>query len=242
MSQGILVGCDRNQECLLPWWWEHYSAHNHYPVAFVDFGMSAEAFAWCQARGAMIALPPDVCPLNPLSPEEKERLMPHFGAEPWPYRAALFKKAFACLRAPFPQTCWLDVDCEVRGSLEVLFAPLLLGAEIALVREPESAQEGYQRDGFTLPAEVIYNSGVIAFQRDAAILHRWAELSRQENQRFITDQEVLSRAIYLHRPLFIALPALYNWKKSVGVSREALIIHYASGFWKRVLVGSWTSV
>jgi hypothetical protein len=59
MSQsGIIVGCDANQEWLLPWWWDHYCKHNSYPVAFVDFGMSEAALAWCQEKGQCISLPP----------------------------------------------------------------------------------------------------------------------------------------------------------------------------------------
>ena len=238
-KQGILVGCDRNQECLLRWWWENYSAHNSYPVAFVDFGMSREALAWCAERGAIIALPEDVCPLRPLSPEEKERLAPHFGKEPWLYRGALFKKAFACLRSPFALSCWIDLDCEIRGSLAPLFAQK---GEIALVKEPEIAQEGYGRDGFLLLGEVIYNSGVIAFQQGSPILKRWGELSLEKNNLFITDQEVLSRAIHTSRPRLVELPAIYNWKRSQGLNDDALILHYASGYWKRKLVSSFLKV
>ncbi len=232
-QKGIIVGCDRNQECLLLWWWNNYSAHNRYPVAFVDFGMSKGALAWCRKRGTTIALPEDICPLQPLSPEEKQRLTPHFGKEPWLYRGALFKKAFACLRAPFPHSCWIDLDCEIRGSLEPLFAHK---RDIALVREPDIAQEGYARDGFLLPDEVIYNSGVIAFRQGCAILEQWAALSLEKNNQFITDQEVLSRAIYLYRPSHTALPATYNWKRSSGLNNDALILHYASGHWKRELI------
>ncbi len=56
-KEGILIGCDRNQEWLLPWWWDHYSAHNAYPVAFADFGMSKKALAWCREKGKMLKPP-----------------------------------------------------------------------------------------------------------------------------------------------------------------------------------------
>ncbi len=56
MTKGILIGCDQNQEWMLEWWWAHYSRHNCYPVAFVDFGMSQEAKKWCQSKGHWISL------------------------------------------------------------------------------------------------------------------------------------------------------------------------------------------
>jgi len=42
--------CDKGQQWLLPWWWEQYSAHNSYPVVFVDFGLSEKGIA-CAKRG-----------------------------------------------------------------------------------------------------------------------------------------------------------------------------------------------
>ena len=40
--KGIIVASDMQQEWLLPWWWEHYTRFNSFPVAFIDFGMSKE--------------------------------------------------------------------------------------------------------------------------------------------------------------------------------------------------------
>ncbi len=214
---GIIVGCDQSQEWLLPWWWHHYSTHNAFPVAFVDFGMSERAVAWCDRRGTYLALPPKICPIKSLSPEEHKRFSPHFEEGVWVYREAVFKKAFACLRAPFALSCWIDVDCEIRGPLDPLWTPLQLGMEIALVREPDGS---------------CYNSGVIAFRRKSKILSQWANLSRNANNQFLTDQEALSHAIDLHKPSMAELPATYNWKRSQGPNNDALILHYASGYWK----------
>ena len=216
----MIVGCDRDQEWLLPWWWRHYSAHNSYPVLFVDLGLSSKARVWCQKRGDCVALPPKVCPIQELSPQEHARFAPYFGEGVWLYREAVFKKSFACLLSPFAHSCWIDVDCEVRGPLAPLFSLLHLGAEIGLVREP---------------AESSYNSGVIPFRKNSPILRQWADLCLTENHRFLTDQEALSHAIEQHRPAFLELPAIYNWKRSSGPNEEALILHYASGYWKEQL-------
>lgn len=70
MMKGILVGCDQNQEWLLSWWWDQYSAHNSYPVVFVDFGMSKTGVAWCNERGTCIPQSLDAHSLLPLSLEK----------------------------------------------------------------------------------------------------------------------------------------------------------------------------
>ncbi len=96
-GDGVMTGADSTQEWLLPWWWEHYAKHNDCPVAFADFGMSAEMRAWCGQRGLVVEVP---------------RL---------PDRKTWHRKPFAILASPFRRTVWLDADCEVRGDLSEMF-------------------------------------------------------------------------------------------------------------------------
>jgi len=109
-NAGVMVGADRRQEWLLPWWHEAFRRHNpDLPVAFADFGLSPEMLAWCRRRGRVVA------------------------AAPPPSGLAWHAKPFAMLRTPFLLTAWLDADCEVRGEL----SPLLKAAEagFAVTRE-----------------------------------------------------------------------------------------------------------
>jgi hypothetical protein len=54
---GVIVGCDAEQEWMLTWWWMHYRLHNDYPVTFFNFGnLSPEAENWCRKKGALVDL------------------------------------------------------------------------------------------------------------------------------------------------------------------------------------------
>jgi hypothetical protein len=226
---GIVVGCDANQEWLLEWWWKHYSLHNNYPVAFVDFGMSERSAAWCRERGVFVSLPPVFSPLKPVAPEKKEQWEFRAGDGIWPFRTAWFKKPLAFLHSPFPTACWIDLDCEIRGSLAPLFDSLEGGADLAIVREPESVQENDFAQNLILPGEVTYNSGVVVFRRGAPLFSLWANISLEQNCEFMGDQNALSRLIYLHEPPLVELPSIYNWKKDLGLNLEAVILHYVCG-------------
>ena len=223
-TMGIAIGSDSHQEWLLPWWWEHYSRYNNYPVAIFDFGMSSKALAWCKEKGTVLSLSESI-PLQPLTPHiakhYKDRTeLDHF-------RAAWFKKPLALSHSPFPLCCWIDLDCEVKTSLEPLFNTLYFGADIALVKEPDPVQEKNREFELSLLGEIAYNAGVIAFKQNSPILHQWIQLSTTNNGEFLSDQDALSRAIHLNHPPLFELPPTFNWKITQGPSNAALILHYA---------------
>jgi len=56
-GDGVITGADSNHEWLLPWWYENLQRHNTLPVAFADFGMSADMRAWCGERGLVLTVP-----------------------------------------------------------------------------------------------------------------------------------------------------------------------------------------
>lgn len=231
--KGIVVASDVNQEWLLSWWWRHYSKHNRYPVAFFDFGMSKEARIWCEERGSVYSLPEST--LKEVSEDTRVKWENRYGRGIWRFRSAWFKKPLAFLHAPFDLNIWLDLDCEVMGNLEVLFAALEPTSELALVREIEEVQEKDQKQNYLLPGEISYNSGVIVFRRGAEILSRWVEAAGAQNNRFLGDQSVLSRLIYLYDVPVTDLPLKFNWLKHFGSNPEALIVHYIQA-WKLELM------
>ena len=215
MEKGVIVGCDRELEWALPWWWKHYSAHNHYPVAFFDFGMSAKAAAWCKKRGDLLSVPfPEIS----LKTEKEKDWVPFYGENIPISRIAWFKKPFAALHSPFPLTIWLDLDCQVQSSLNPLFSYLHLGAEIALLKYPNTQ---WMRDG-----EKHYNSGVLVFLQGTKIIQQWAALSLELATEFPGDEEVLSRAISLYKPLLIELPPTYNWFYDLPPNPNSVIQHF----------------
>lgn len=221
--RGVLVGCDCEQEWLLPWWWQNYKIHNSFPVFFIDFGMSHHMRRWCEKKGKVAGVSSTkLTPEQNLPAAIKKQWEERYGSGFWIRRSAWFKKPSALLLSPFLQSLWLDLDCAVRGSLEPLFDSVT-DVPIALVRDRE------QNHQMLLPNEIHYNSGVIAFQQRAEILYQWLETTKSFEQLLPGDQETLSRAIYLHQPKLAELSAIYNWYHALGQNPEAVIHHYCGG-------------
>src|SRR5271170_6983534 len=90
---GILCGCDEEQEWLLPWWWDHYSAANNFPVTFIDFGMTEEGQRFCRERGELLSVPIDnsfVKRKEQLAPETAAAWEAVYGPTLWPARLRWF--------------------------------------------------------------------------------------------------------------------------------------------------------
>ena len=227
MTDGVIVGCDRNQEWLLPWWWSHYSKHSFLPVAFVDFGMSSKAKEWCYTRGTLI-------PLHP--PKDfivkKEKIKPHLVEDweksyqqgIWLSREGWLKKPLAMLKTPFDRTLWLDLDCEIAGSITPLFQKIHSHSGIAMAKEP--CEEGQ---------EPSYNSGVVVFSNKSPLISKWAEVCIEENHHFLTDQNVINFLIQEGEIEIAEIPAIYNWRVSFGVNVEAVIIHWIGEWGKEII-------
>ena len=228
MNKGIIVGCDHNQEWMLSWWWENYTCENKLPVVFADFGMTPVARKWCEERGEVITIAPlKVTPKEELAQELVSDWERDFNPTIWQRRAGWFNKPFALLAAPFEQGLWLDVDCEVLGNLEHIFDYIQPISGIALMAEHEQFQIKYQNAGRHLPGEVIYNSGVIAYHRNSALLKKWADNCVLHNHRFVTDQDVLTHLIFTEKHLIGELPEIYNWFIQLGININAKVIHWA---------------
>jgi hypothetical protein len=215
-GDGILIAADITQEWLLPWWWNNYQKQNSHRVAFVDFGMSQEKKEWCRDRGALIPLL-----VADIFVAEREEIAPelildweaNFGKQFWSCRNAWFKKPLACLQSPFERTIWIDLDCEVRGSILPLFTFSQHASGMALCKDPLVKQSPYP----------IYNSGVIVFERGLPLIEEWAHMGFEKNHEFRGDQELLS---YLLAGKKVGeLPQEYNWSRCDGENPDALIYH-----------------
>jgi hypothetical protein len=221
LEEGVIVGSDLSQEWLLPWWWDHYRIHNSYPVTFFDFGMSDPMKRWCAERGDVIRLG-----ISSLFVKEREEIAPELvqrweedcGTKFWELRAGWFKKPSALIRTPYQKTIWIDLDCEIRGSLHPLFSSC--DEQIALVEEPEGG----------------VNSGVVAFPRTMLFLmQEWEDRSLQENGRYRGDQDILYALIQEKKVPFISLPLIYNWLRTWGDNPQAVIFHWHSAQGKTVI-------
>lgn len=209
MTQGILLGANIQQEWLLHWWWQHYARCNDFPVAVADFGLSRTAKEWIAKRAKVVSLP------------EKVNQLP-----------ILIRKPSALLASPFKHTLWLDLDCEVKGSLEPLFQTLLLGVEIAFVREGEKAHSYLRSKGLLKKTQLSFNTGVLGIKKSAPLLQRWASACKTHTE----DQYALTYALYQEKTSFIEWPYAYNWPHEAEPNPNALILHYHGLLGKKTLL------
>lgn len=223
---GIIVGADITQEWILPWWWEHYSKHNSLPVAFIDLGMSFEMKDWCKARGDLIRLRllDFAAEKEEVDPMIAQKFEAEFGNQFWDYRNAWFKKPFACLLSPFQQTIWIDVDCEIRGSVTPLFE-YAGGINPAMAREQVDLSRSYK----------AYNSGIIAFRHNHSLLREWADACLTLNSNFRGDDDLFAYIVSEKGIEIDEIPPEYNWSRCSDDNPQALILHWHGAIGKRVI-------
>ncbi len=227
MDAGIIVAATHHIEWLLPWWWYNLRIHNDLPCAFFDLGMTDAAKNWCRQRGDLIPFNiPDISEKSTVDPSLAQKWEDAYGSGLWEIRPKWFKKPFVFLHSPFLNTLWLDLDCEVRAPLQSIFSHCRNEGGLAVVREAEAMQQFYQSSTLTLPGEITYNSGVIAYRRNSPILSLWIEEVRERNHLHVGDQDALSRILFAKKPPFLELPPEYNWSRGLGPNPEALIFHW----------------
>lgn len=218
-DEGILVASDSELEWMLPWWWNHFQKTNKRPVAFVDLGLSKPMKSWCQKRGRLIPYRGPhftVTPREQIDPEKVALWELRYGSNFWQKRPRFFQKPLACLLTPFATTLWLDLDCEIRYSLDEIFAY-------------KSAPEKFtiSQDLITsLPSQKIYNSGVFLFELRHRLIEQWVNLCLASNSEFYGDQEALSSILATQTESFAKLPSLYQWSHFLGENGLSRIVHW----------------
>lgn len=231
-TNGILVGCDEAQEWLLPWWWKNYSSFNQFPVSFVDLGLSEEGRKWCEDRGELLYCHAEKRPASKeeINPKVASRWEEIYGEDLWKSRQSWFQKPLCMLQSPYERTIWLDLDCEVLGSLHDLFSYCECKAGLGMAQEPHSSQLQEMAKGLLLPNEVLFNSGVIVFSKGSSLVKKWANEAQKKSAEFWGDGHLLSRLIHIEKYDIQVLPDVYNWRMSQGIHLSASIVHW---------VGSW---
>jgi len=224
-TQGILTAADERMEWLLPWWWERVREHNQLPIAVVDFGMSHFGKAFCEERGILLPFSLDD-PLDTSTPHA-EKWAPICGEIFFENRKRWMLKPFAFQLTPFERTLWLDLDCEVLASLDLLFT---LEGDFWLAQENEPSLRRAREEKLIAEDEMLYNSGVIVYSQGSSIIKQWGEMVIEEGEDFWSDQHVLSRMIHRDEIPVGVLSSNYNWRMTGGLNLHAVIIHW---------VGSW---
>ncbi|MGH2611531.1 MAG: hypothetical protein ACRDFB_00610 [Rhabdochlamydiaceae bacterium] len=234
-KEGVIVGTDQTQEWILPWWWYHYKKSNHYPVTFIDFGMSDEIKTWCKLRGTLLRLP--VADIFVTEKQEIDSSATYlwentYGKEFWIERNGWFKKPLACLLATYYTTIWIDLDCEVRGSLQKLFTYADHPSGIAMAKDiydPLGGKKGY-------------NSGVIVFKRGISLIETWADQAFELNHLYAGDQDILTKIIFDEQLTISELPLIYNWSRCSGENAHAVIHHWHGRHGKTVIANQLTGM
>lgn len=231
---GLLVGCDNHQEWLLPWWFMNFRIHNDYPVTFLNFGdMSAKAIQWCQRRGRVHLLECDdsfVAKKENIEPSlvalwEKKR------AEIWRLRPIWLRRTQGLLKTSYEKTLWVDLDCQIVGSLNPIFQNFLK-KDFAVVQELEKEQRVYHSEGILCPGEMMFNGGVVGYVHGAKIVQEWASRAISQNHLFMGGQHILSRILFENELAFSTMPNIYNWAICDGKNPDAVILHYWGAYQK----------
>ena len=219
MKKGILIGSDSKTEWLLPWWWKYYSRYNNFPVAIADFGMTPKMRRWCEKKGQVFSLkcPKDfIQKKSGLSKDIAQKWQATYKGDVWQARQAWFKKPLACLQSPFDLTVWMDIDCEVCGSLNPIFEVYDKGIELALVRDERTVEEHN------------YSSGVMLFPQNAPFLKKWAKLCIEGNDKYMGDQNALTDLILARKVRFKELSPIYNWIMFQGYNVSVVVAHWGA--------------
>ncbi len=208
INQGVLTGCDKNHEWMISWWFANFRKHNPaLPVCFVDMGMTPECVEWCKKRGLIF-----------------QQIKPN---------KLFFKKAFAMLKTPFEHTLFMDLDCEVRGSVTPLFE---YGDAVVVMPDPYNP---WAKEWRVNPVQ----TGVIAYKHGNRILDRWVRkilAKRPDGKEFRGDQGAFNCVISeihtelkladneLPHELFVA-PAKYQRLRLDNCEFEDTVIKHWTG-------------
>ncbi len=239
LPKGVITGASSEQEWMLPHWWRCYTALCQEPVAFIDFGMSPSARAWCQAKGSFLpfhspsGLVREKSAICPIRAKFWERIYP---GNVWKARPIWFAKIFALLQTPYRRTIWIDLDCEVKQPLDDLFHLADNPAGLAVTPTTPALQKASEVTGLLKQGERGYNPGVLAFKHGSPALFAWAKLSIERNGELLGDENTLSRALLEGAFPITSLPLTYNWPFFFPENLEAKIIHFFTDRGKRELL------
>ncbi len=232
-NQGVIVGVNSNQEWLLPWWLMNFQVHNVLPITFINFGdMTEKAIEWCRLRGNLIDLKMEE---NLIAPKESvdvdlATMWESMHPEVWKMREGWFKKPFAMLLSPYERTIWLDVDCQVRGSIETIFSQCENDAGICLAPEADYSQVINFNRKMILPGQLMLNSGVVVYKRGSKAIQEWAHQVHENTHLHFGDQQLLVNILYTHGMGFTYLSREYNWIAESGANPDAVIFHWSGRY------------
>ena len=239
--KGVLTGCDKNQEWMLKWWWSHYSKHNHFPVSFLDFGMSTSAKIWCKKRGLVIPIilsENTFCSRENLPKKTQKQWEEIYARSVWNSRRAWSLKPLGLLKSPYKISAWIDLDCMVLKSIEPLFSAADSDSEMAIALETRPIPENTIASQAFIKGVPYYNTGVLSFKTGSPLILKWAQNMIEHNNQFMGDQEALN-SIFLEKNHAVKeLPPIFNHSFTKGKTLETAILHYSCTWGKHEILRS----
>jgi hypothetical protein len=242
-NRGVLIASDSKLEWMLPWWWNHYRKYNDFPLSIVDFGMTKNARKWCEKIGTVYDFDysePFVYGKDLVSEKVKKFLKERiFVKNIWDVRKLWFQTPLAMLQTPYQTTIWLDIDCEILGSLEDLFEKHDKQTGISMVEEDQLSTNNRIKDGLLEPGDIMYNGGVIVYEHGTPLMIMWANEILVRNHLYSGNQDCLCHVIRENGYAVNPLPNIYNWRMKHGPNPNAKIIHWVSDAGKRHILNTW---
>ena len=221
-GDGIVIATDSTQEWFLKWWWENYSKHNSYPVTFFDIGMSQSARNWCENKGSIRSFSfPEGWIAN------KETIESHliqeweekYQGNVWEGRKQWFCKPYVLLQSPYDRTIWIDLDCEVRGSLTPLF-------------DYCNDKDGFSILKLKLDDSSFYSAGVVVSKHGSPVVTKWAENIYKDNAQHFGEENVLIETLEQEKFQITPYSLIYNWPTFIPQDAKTVIRHHMGGYGK----------
>ncbi|NDD58968.1 MAG: hypothetical protein EBZ47_06955 [Chlamydiae bacterium] len=242
-NEGIITGCDKAQEWMLPYFYKKYAEFNQRPISFIDFGMSNKAKEFCRSIGNLYPLqfPKKYIPSPCNVSSSIQALWNHASGRGdnslfWYKYAKYHHKPLAFLMTPYKNTLWLDVDCEVMKDLSAVFDKIQASPSLCIVPRLKSCQKEYIAKGLAIEGQEGYNSGVVGYGRESSVILDWANETLHKHHLFMTDEDLFASLCLEKKYSITHLDAMYNWMPhSHGWNPEAAIFHWVGEAGKHLL-------
>lgn len=166
-------------------------------------------------------------PTLPLTIIDFTKLCVPAGVEGW------FRKPFAVLQSPYRKTLWLDLDCEIRRSLDPIFGRIQAGrmsvCPTNVMCPPDYAKLRDRGWYETLPLGAVrFCGGLIGVEHGAPIIAEWAHASVPPREfDYRGDQEILSMVAHqTHATLDCVEAQVFSLSRAPGYA-DAVVLHHA---------------
>lgn len=183
-NRGFLIFSDSKSEWLIPWFMTHFRKHHPSDkICFVNTGVSFEFFD-------KHIMKQNTYGFNDII---------HFDA---PY-SGWFNKPFVCYQTPYDLTIYIDLDCEIRKSIDWNDFIYFKDENTYLSQFIIYQDNGVLQKMNDRVNKLInnYNTGFIVYTKDSFVLEEWCESTEkaffmgEHSLKGYGDQDILSEII-----------------------------------------------